>query len=385
MLRPALLATSALLSLGTSLACAPDLPSAQRIAEPRILALRADVVGPLFPDEADDLGARCEALPFEKVRLTPFMAAPEGALDVAGPDFDPIWIACNLGFGEGLFACLKGALPLALDDLPVCPTPSFADIDPTSMELPDSPSPCRLPDDGSPDGRQDLVVPLAANLLIGGDLEVTMISRGPGSPDTRACADALLGAAADLPNDCIYAVTRVPVGPTERMLALAEMFGVMLPPQLGEAPDPEDIPDSDRNPRIATFNVTRIDPEGNATDLGEQPRGATVDVRLGDTLRIDTTTPEVDLQSYLVPINAGAGGGGSETQQERLDGSWYRTWGVLLAGGSDDPKSYNEWTMELGKDDEEESPPEGRATLYYVLQDSRSGVDWWWLNANVAP
>lgn len=380
-------ALPALLSLGAGLAaaCAPDLPVSQRIAAPRILAMRSEVVGPLFPDETEDAGVRCEALPFEKVRVTPFMAAPEGALDIAGPDFDPIWISCNLGFGEGLFACLKGAIPLGLDALPTCPVPSFADIDPASMELPDSPSPCRLPDDGSDDGRQDFVVPLAATLLIGGDIEVTMISRGPGSPDTRTCAEALLGGAADLPNECIYAVARVSVGPIERMLALAQMFGFMLPPELGTAPDPGDIPDSDRNPRIASFRVTRIDPEGNATELGEQPRGALVEARLGDTLHVDTTTPAADLQSYPVAVNAGAGGMSSETQEERLDGSWYRTWGVLLSGGSDDLESFNEWTMELGEQDEDTEPPGGRATLYYVLRDSRDGTDWWWLDVQVTP
>lgn len=379
-----------ILALGTclfGLACASDLPVGQRVAGPRILALRSEVVTPLFPDdEPADAGARCEALPFEKVRVTPFMVEPTGVLDIAGPDFDPIWIACQLGPAQGLFACLRAAVPLDLDDLEECPVPSFADLDPNATELPQYPSPCRLPDDGGAPGSIEFVAPFAANLLLGGDLELTMISRAPGSPSTRECAVAMLSKAADLPNACIYAVTRVSVGPIEKLLAFAGMFGFDLPPELGEVPDPKDIPDGDRNPRIASFRVTVLDPDTDeATDLGELPRGATVPIRRGQTIQVDTETPAHDLQTYPVPINAGVGGTGSETQTERIDGSWYRTWGTLLAGGSDDRVAFNQWTMRKGEQDDGELPPDGRATLFYVLRDSRLGVDWWWLEVEVEP
>lgn len=377
------------LSLGTCLlvACAPDLPVSQRIATPRILALRSEVTAPLFPgDEPEDAGQRCEALPFEGVRVTPLMVTPEGVLDIAGPDFDPIWLACQLGPAEGLFACLRAALPLELDALPECPVPSPADLDPEAMELPEYPSPCRFPDDGSDDGRLDFVAPFATNLLIGGDLEITMISQAPGSPDTRTCAEALLAKAEDLPNACIYAVTRVSIGPIEKLLSFASMFGFMLPPELGEVPDPEDIPDGDRNPRITSFRVTVHDPDTDEnTELGELERGATVQVKLGQIVRVDVETPAVDLQTYPVAINAGIGGTGSELQTERIDGSWYRTWGRLDSGGSDDRITFNEWAMERGNQDEDDSPPDGRAHLFYVLRDSRLGVDWWWLEVEVVP
>ena len=375
------------MSLGTclALACAPDLPSSGRIAGTRILGFRTEVITPLFPDDPPDAGVRCQALPFEQVRVTPLMVTPTGPLDLAGPDFDPIWIACSLGPAQGLFQCLRDALPLDLDALPTCPVPSFADLDPEAMSLPEPPSPCRLPDDGSDDGAQDFVVPFTTNVLLGGALEVTMISQAPGSPDTRTCAEALLGKADDLPNTCIYAVSRVSIGPLEKLLSLAQMFGFMLPPELGMTPAPEDIPDGDRNPRIVSFRVSRVADDGTLTDLGEQPRGATVQVKAEETLQIDTETPEADLQSYTVAINDGGGDVGMETQKERLDGSWFRTFGTLLSGGSDDPKSYNQWTLEQGEDDEEELPPDGRATLYYVLRDSRLGIDWWWLNVEVVP
>jgi len=171
--RPRLAPGSALglaLALGTGpSACGGDLPIAERIASTRVLALRSEVVVPLpmLPDDPE-LGSRCEALPFEGLRLTPWIATPTGPLDLTGPDYDPVWIACNLGPGQGLFACLKGALPLELADIPTCPVPSFADL--MAAELPEPPSPCILPPDGSDDGMQDFTVPLASALLIGGDI-----------------------------------------------------------------------------------------------------------------------------------------------------------------------------------------------------------------------
>jgi hypothetical protein len=35
--------------------------------------------------------------------------------------------------------------------------------------------------------------------------------------------------------------------------------------------------------------------------------------------------------------------------------------------------------------DETRRPPDGRATLYYVLRDGRLGVDWWWISVEVPP
>ena len=54
---------------------------------------------------------------------------------------------------------------------------------------------------------------------------------------------------------------------------------------------------------------------------------------------------------------------------------------------SDDPRSLNVWRMLPGEQDDIESPvpPDGRATLYYVLRDDRQGVDWFWFHVSVKP
>lgn len=371
-------------SLAFGTACGGDLPISERIASTRVLAIRSEVITPLpLMPEDPELGTRAEALPFEEVRLTPWVVTPQGPLDLTGPDFDPVWIACNLGPGRGLFGCIKDALPTSLADIPECPVPALAGLGGDPMALPETPSPCILPADNVDDGAQDFVVPLASALLLGGDLEITMISRSPGSPTTEECAAPFLNDETELPDDCLYAVQRVAVGPTERLLALAAMFQIQLPPELGDPPDPEDIPDGDRNPRIQDFQVFLIHPDADDEDLGPQPRGAVIQADPGDTLKIVTNAPEGDLQAYLVPINGGAGG--SEPRDEAYDGSWFRTWGTLLANGSDDPMSMDDWTMRRGAQDETETAPDNLAHLFYVLRDGRLGVDWWWISVELPP
>ncbi len=377
--------TAILTCLAFGTACGGDLPIAERIATTRVLAVRSDVIAsPLMPDDPA-LAPRCEALPFETVCLTPWIVTPEGPLDLANTaDFDPVWIACNLAPGRGLFGCIKEAFPLKLDDLPTCPEPSLGDLMGGLDSLSTTGGPCILPRRTSDAcATQEFTVPLAGNLLIGGDVEVTMISRSPGSPTTAECAAPFLNDESELPDDCLYSVQRVSIGPIERLLALASMFGVELPPELGEPPDPEDIPDGDRNPRIQDFQVLLIHPDAEDEDLGPQPRGAVIQAAPGDTLKIITNAAEGDLQDYLVPINGGADG--SETRTESYDGSWFRTWGTLLANGSDDPMSTDDWTMKRGSQDETETAPDDRATLYYVLRDGRLGVDWWWISVQVTP
>ena len=122
---------------------------------------------------------------------------------------------------------------------------------------------------------------------------------------------------------------------------------------------------------------------GEGTERGPQPRGAVIKTQPGDVLKITPNAPPTDLQDFLVPVNGGADG--TQTQTESFDGSWFRSWGPLLANGSDDALSENEWRMEMGPQDEDEAPQGARATLFYVLRDGRVGLDWWWISVEVAP
>lgn len=361
--------------------CADPLPSSQRIASTRVLALRAEVTVPLLPEDDPAAPTRAQALPFEQVRLTPFIVDAEGPIAAAA--IEPIYLACVLQPIDGLFACLRRALPTSLDEIPECPVPSLADIDPASPSLPEPPSPCVLPADPSDDGIQDLTIPFASTLLIGGDLEITMIGRSGDAPSTKECADLLLSGETQVDNECIFAVSRLSIGPIERLLLLISMFGVELPPELGELPDPASVPDGDRNPRIASFEVTVIHEGGSMEAPVQVARGGTLQVALGDTLSVRTLAPAEELQTFPVAVNNGES---YEDRQETYNGRWFTSWGGLLSGSSDDPESFNEWTMAPREAQEEPERPEGdAATLYYVLRDSRQGVDWWWMRVTLDP
>ncbi len=105
-------------------------------------------------------------------------------------------------------------------------------------------------------------------------------------------------------------------------------------------------------------------------------------MKLGETIRIDVESPEEDLQEYAIPVNNGQS---YELRKESYDGSWFITWGDLLSGSSNAPNSYNEWAIRRGEQDdiESETPPDNRASLFYVVRDGRQGSAIWWFNIEV--
>ncbi|MFO7567466.1 MAG: hypothetical protein R6X02_32785 [Enhygromyxa sp.] len=362
------------LSLALVGACASDLPDPRLIIDHRVLAIRTAVSMPLIADpdpEVDAQTPKAQALPFETVEITPFVVNPDGPVD---PDsLDILWIACELTPGQGLFSCIRAAMPLTLDELPQCSPPSIADL--MGEELPEPESPCLIAREGSP----EYVVPLSANVFIGGAIELTMIAGVPGGTDTDRCAAELLRGEYDLPDDCLFAVQRLRVGPIEQLLLLAQMFGVEIPGF--EAPDPEDVPEPDRHPRITQVRVGLVDEQGQQVgDAFVVPPGGLVSAPLGATMQVEVDSPAEDLQTYLVPVNNGES---YEERSESYQGDWYRTWGTLLSGTSDDPSSFNRWTLVQGEQDEGETPAGDRARMYYVVRDGRQGVNWFWFEVQV--
>ena len=377
----------------TLAACAMDLPISERIVNERPLAMRVEAVDPLA-DPA--LPVRAEVLPIETLRVVPFI------VDAAGPftperieaEIEPMWLACPLQPVQGIFACLSAQLPLEPSEIEECPPVDFSALDPSSGELPTMPAPCRIPTEGggaSTPASPSLQVPIDFNFFLGGDLELTMIGHRPDAGDTERCAQALLGEE-PLPGECLVAVQRASIGPDAAILRLAADAGFPGLDQLGPIPSEDQVPEADRNTRIATFRVVVTDErvtrknfeqvfvEGEAIEVA---RGDTLEVEAGQTLVIETTAPEDELQTYFIS----AGDGQYEEKTEYYVGDWYRTWGTLLGNDSDDPRSLNVWRMIPGEQDDIESdlPPDGAATLYYVLRDDRQGVDWFWFHVSVTP
>lgn len=358
----------------TATGCAQDLPDERLIIAHRVLAIRTAVTTPLMPDpELDADRPKAQALPFETVEITPFIVNQDGAVD---PDsLDVIWLACELTPGQGLFGCVSASFPTTLAKIPDCELPDIGQLG--GEELPELVSPCVIGREGSP----EYVVPLSANVFVGGAIELTMIAGVPGGTSTDECAKQLLADEYDLPNDCLYAVQRLSVGPVELLIQLAANLGFEIPGI--EVPDPEDVPEPDRNPRIAEVRVGVIDADGmqvgNAQIIGP---GGVFSAPLGSTVQIEIDSPEEDLQTFLIPVNNGES---YEERSEAYQGDWYRTWGEFLSGSSDDPMSYNQWLLVQGEQDELEMPVDNRARLYYAVRDGRQGVNWFWFEVEVTP
>ncbi len=360
-----------------ALGCGMGLPLEERIASTRPLAIRIEVDD---PSASDDDPVRVEALPLEQVRLVPLIVDEEDKLsqeDIA-TQMEPRWIAC-IAAVEGLGSCLTSLLPLDIADIPACPIVDPTEFDPASGEFPEAVSPCELT--GGTPSQPEFVVPFDVAYLLGGDIEVTMVAHDPDGGDTQRCYERLLRGDANFDGDCIYVVQRVPVGPDTVLLELAAELGL---PDLGgfggDLPDPP--PDPDDNPRIATFAVEEFDENDNSVGMFMPARGEVISVTAGHRLDVTTTAPRSELQTYFIQQNNNE----FQEDQEAYDGRWFTTWGELLNDTSDDPLSLNSWTLVRGEqDDEGDTPPGERATLYYVLRDGRQGVDWWWFHIDVTP
>lgn len=346
-------------------ACGEGLPLVERIASTRPLAVRVEVV------EADPDPVRAEALPLETVRIRPLIVDPAGIMtpERVTAEMEPVWLACVMQPIEGLFSCLSSKLPLSPSDVPECPPPTF---DPSNPQLPMNPSPCFIA--STPVAEPEFTVPLDFGFLLGGDLEVTMVAHAPGSGDTQACLEQLLGEAGSISGDCVYVTQRVAVGPDAELLLLAEMFGIPDISQFGTIPD--DPPDADAHPRLTSMTVRVMDPQ-NEQEVGLfQPARAgdpPIPAKVGQRIDLEAIAPEGDLQTYLIPRDMTA----FDERTETYEGAWFVTWGSLLSPASDDPLSLNEWTLRRGMQDETDLPPDGIARLFYVLRDDRQGVDWW--------
>lgn len=370
--RHALAFATALVVLTT--ACAEPMSSREVIESTRPLAVRVEVEDPAAtPGQA----VRCEALPFERVRLVPWLVDPEGPLSRAEIDaLEPVWIACNMAPIQGLGSCIRESFPLELDGLPDCVPPDITEIDPQAGVFPEAPSPCRIVE-GIP-SQPELTVPVDPGYLLGGDIEISMIAGSPDHADTMTCTEALLTEAESYPDGCLYVAQRVPVGPDAAMLQLAEQLGIDLGMELGPVPD--QIPEPDANPRIASFKVGLLNEEDpEATEVREIFRGGSIEAEYGQKLAIVAKAPRADLQTYFIPED-------DDTlleQQEVYTGLWFITWGELQGGSSNDPEARNQWSLWPGFQDDDEPPPGNRATLYYVLRDDRQGVDWWWFHVDL--
>ncbi|MGB1699747.1 MAG: hypothetical protein ACPHRO_07330 [Nannocystaceae bacterium] len=354
-------------ALSVLVGCGDSLPDVALLNTVRPLAARVEVTQPLVPDDDPDAAPRAQALPFETVTITPLLAGPQGIVDA--DTLAPLWFACPLSPTQSLYGCISSEFPITMTDIPPCesPVPIF-DLD--FSEIPEPQGLCQLGQSGT----SSMTVPFDFNILSGGGIELTMIAGAEDGTSTETCAEVLLSGDIDVPDDCVLLLQRVTVGPLERLFALAESFGVTLPEEFGDV-ELEDIPDFDRHPRITSVGVQPLDEDGNETSgvVTEIPDGGALTATYGDRMRFNAVTPVTELQTFTVE----SANGEIREETEAYLGAWYRTWGKLQSDSSNDPVSFNDFSLEEGSQDESPLPEDDTVEFIYVVRDGRSGVDWW--------
>jgi len=367
-----LLGTSALAMLA---GCGDSLPDVALLNTLRPLAARVEVTGPLVPDEDPNAAIRAQALPFETVTVTPLIAGPLGVVDPA--ELSPLWFACPLGPTQSLYGCISSSFPTTVDAVPDCEDPvSVFDVD--FSEISEPQGLCQLGQTATP----SLVIPFDFNILAGGGIELTMIAGVPDGTSTQTCAEVLLSGSIDVPDDCVLLLQRITVGPLERLFALAQDFGLQLPEEF-VVTDLEAVPDFDRHPRISSLGVQPLeeqggDPTGGIIDIAN---GGSTAASYGDVMRFNALSPSSELQRF----NVTSANGETREVSEAFQGAWYRTWGQLQSGSSNDAVSFNDFSLEMGSQDESETPASDIVEFVYVLRDGRSGVDWWTWSVEAQP
>jgi hypothetical protein len=259
---------------------------------------------------------------------------------------------------------------VAPSEIPDCPVPDGAIPDPGSEEIPAPPSPCRLV--VADPVRPAFVVPLDALYLFGGDLEVTMIGGSPGESQAATCERAFFDLAGDLPQSCLIATQRVSIGPDSTLFAYAEALGF----DVGAPPAPDQPEEPDRNMRLMGAEVYVVPAQGEPRPPVVVQSGDVVTAPADASVFVTGLGLHDDLQTYLTYVQSDDGDRW-EPKTELADGSWFRTWGTLVGGSTQDAEGMIEWRL-TGEEDEEERPPSDRARLFHVLRDDRTGVDWFW-------
>lgn len=286
---------SALALVALVSACLPTLPPAWLIDDPRVLAIRTDVIaaGPLAPPLADDPPdrTRSEALPGDTIRLTPIVADAEGLIDLAPAP--PLWLRCRDECFDDLAQMAdNGALA---DGLDLCATHPKRRV-------------C-IAGSGAP---LDLVVDPAWDFngddirLARPGIPLLMIAGSPAAGlDADTCLERLLTTPTGDLLDCFLVLRVLPIGPDGT--AFDALPKKLEPPVV---PPAETTPNY--NPEPERFRVT-ID--GLAREV---PSGAALDVRPGAAIRVEVLIDPRDEQTFLdIP--------GNLPTDEILRGTWYAT------------------------------------------------------------
>ncbi|PCC67927.1 hypothetical protein SAMN02745121_04730 [Nannocystis exedens] len=328
--------------------CLPDERPYWVIDHTDALAMRFEVIerGPWGADPPPGGGPVVEAMPGDRVRATPFVAGPEGPVDVAA--LQPRWFACGVpGCTGNQLVDLAEAPPCGPIALPLAETCALGPGPAATFEL----------------GPLLDVVGAASNGVI-----VMMVAGTPEGPSTREClrrADALETVSSSL-RDCLLFVRTLRVGPTWRTVVAGAAMGATSPVA------PDDLPwqisqiEPDVAPKIAHFAAWVPAPGGGEYFL-EAQSGATLSVRTGDQIALSLIEAAPPQDYYSVSIDEATLAVSVSQIVEVRGAAWFST----------TPAPF-ELTAGPGYEVDWRAPEEpGTHHIYVVLADNRSAATAW--------
>lgn len=333
-------------------ACLPDEPPFWVIDHTDVLGMRLEVVaaGPYGSDTPAAGGPVLEAMPGDRVRVTAFVAGPDGPVPTAS--LRPRFYACAQASCDEAIALAEAAPPCGAVALPNEETCLLGQGDAVEFEI----GPMR-----------DVVA--AINLGV----PVMMVAGTPEGPDTAECVRRLAGLeerSASL-RDCLLFVRNLRIGPAWRALLVGALTGAATPLRPDQLPWDVVRIEPDVPPRIAGLTA-RVPAPGGGERPVELAPGGTLTVGTGDQVALSLVAADEPQTYVLLAIDPDGGDATASAVTETRAAAWFATAPAPFFLDSAQGLDVT-WT----------APDEpGVVFLYVVLADVRS-ADAAWLRVEV--
>lgn len=331
-------------------ACLPEERPLSLVDHTDVLFVQGEVAerGPFGSDPPAGGGRVTEVVPGDRVRVSPFVAGPEGLVD---PDvLDPRWYACRKA------PCLI----TSLDDALACPDPV-----PMPPELP-----CELGRGGAIEFVLGPITDVEALLVQG--LTIVMVAGTPEGPDSDACVRRLGNIERESASlrDCVIYVHALEPGPLWRLAWLLSLDPSLpwLPVELTDLPATLPSYEPDTSPELDGF-IAWVPVEGGGQKFVELPPGGALTVRAGDVIDLEVVSASQPQRYPLVQY-----GLGEVYVEDRFESRWAKWYAT-------DPSPF---VLDVipGRASWQAPLDPGRVDIYVVYGDERS-VEGGWLRVEV--
>lgn len=318
------------------------------------LSMRIEVAerGPYGSLEPPSGGPVLEAMPGDRVRITPFIAGPDGP--VAPGSLAPRFYACDRSSCNEATRGLVDARPCRAVPVPNDETCFIGQGDGAEFEV---------------GGFTDLI----AAVTVG--VPVMMIAGTPEGPDTAECVRRLgeIEEQATSLRDCLLFVRTLRIGPAWRALLVAAALGVETPIEPDALPWQVTQIEPDVPPTIASFTAW-VPAAGGGEAFVELPREGTLTVRAGSRVGLSLVVGAPPQQYMLLSIDPDGDDAGASVTSETRAAAWFSSASGAFALDSSQ-----------GLDVTWQAPEEpGEVFVYVVLADIRSS-DVAWFRVEVEP